>query len=105
MKIKSETANDTAAGSQQEQCRESTYVGRTLRFLICMRTYKWRGHCSRNSQMATRTEPNLRLVNVSHDLVDDASDSAQRAAAGSHDTVSTPAASALADSRSGEIRN
>jgi len=47
-------------------------------------------------------------VNVSHDLVDGASEDAQRAAAEPHDNEGTPASSALADSQSdtsGEIRN
>lgn len=58
--------------------------------------------------MATRTEPNLRLVNVSHDLVDDAGESAQRRNGEARDTEGTPASLAPVDVAagvSGEIRN
>lgn len=58
--------------------------------------------------MATRTEPNLRLVNVSHDLVDDAGESAQRHKGEARDTEGTPASLApvdVATGVSGEIRN
>ena len=58
--------------------------------------------------MATRSEPNLRLVNVSHDLVDDGREGAQANDNQPRDNVSTAASSARGDVSadvSGEIRN